>query len=96
MLYYIAYYIYTLLYFLVNYVFTNLSANIYIFTTFLSLSKPIGELTFAIVFWNISNIVGYEKISKSIMIISGLHGFLIFGSNQAFAQTLTPYLPLDL
>jgi hypothetical protein len=62
-----------------------------ILTTFLSLSKPIGGLTFAAVFWNISKIVNYEKNIKSSMIISGWGILLIFGTNQGLVQTLTPY-----
>jgi hypothetical protein len=66
-----------LLYFLINYIYQIIFTNILIsyltidpitvsiiLTTFLSLSKPIGGVTFAIVFWNISKIVNYEKNIK--------------------------------
>jgi hypothetical protein len=42
-----------------------------ILTAFLSLSKPIGGITFALVFWKISKSVGYEKNLKNYMVISG-------------------------
>lgn len=67
-----------------------------ILTAFLSLSKPIGGLTFAVVFWNISKTVGYEKNIKLSMIISGWGILLIFGANQGLVQTLAPYPPFGL
>jgi hypothetical protein len=67
-----------------------------ILTTFLSLSKPIGGLPFAAVFWNISKIVNYKKNIKSFMIIFGWGILLIFGTNQGLVQTLTPYPPFGL
>lgn len=65
-------------------------------TAFLSLSKPIGGLTFALVFWKISKTIGYEKNLKKFMVISGWGIFLIFGADQAIVQTLTPYPPFGL
>jgi hypothetical protein len=65
-------------------------------TAFLSLSKPIGGVTFALVFWKISKSVGYEKNLKNYMVISGWGIFLIFGADQALVQTLTPYPPFGL
>ena len=63
-----------LFYFLSNYLYKFILTNILasylttgpitvsiILTAFLSLSKPIGGLTFAIAFWKISNIISYEK-----------------------------------
>ncbi len=98
-----------LVYFLINYVYQFIFANILIsyltidpitvsiiLTTFLSLSKPIGGLTFAVVFWNISKIMGYEKNIKSYMVISGWGILLIFGANQALVQSLAPYPPFGL
>ena len=67
-----------------------------VLTTFLSLSKPIGGLTFAIAFWKISRLVAYEKNTRISMIISGWGILLIFGANQALVQTLTPYPPFGL
>jgi hypothetical protein len=67
-----------------------------ILTTFLSLSKPIGGLTFAIAFWKISSIVGFEKNIRTYMLISGWGVLLIFGANQALAQTIAPYPPFGL
>ena len=98
-----------LLYFVVNYIYQFIFANILIpyltidpitvsiiLTAFLSLSKPIGGLTFAVAFWNISKNVSYEKNIKAYMIISGWGLFLIFGANQALVQTLAPYPPFGL
>jgi hypothetical protein len=65
-------------------------------TAFLSLSKPIGGITFTLVFWKISKTVGYEKNLKAYMIISGWGILLIFGADQALVQTLTPYPPFGL
>ena len=98
-----------LLYFLINYIYQFIFSGLLIsyltidpitvsiiLTAFLSLSKPIGGLTFAAVFWNISKIVNYEKNIKTSMIISGWGLLLIFGTNQALVQTLTPYPPFGL
>ena len=65
-------------------------------TSFLSLSEPIGGVTFALVFWKISKTVGYEKNLKTYMVISGWGILLIFGADQAVVQTLTPYPPFGL
>jgi hypothetical protein len=64
--------------------------------TFLSLSKPLGGLVFAVAFWKISRIIGYEKNIKTYMIISGWGIFLIFGANQAAVQIIGPYPPFGL
>lgn len=63
---------------------------------FLSLSKPIGGLLFGVVFWNISRIIGYERNIKIYMIISGWGILLIFSSNQAVTQIISPYPPFGL
>ena len=63
---------------------------------FLSLSKPIGGLLFGVVFWNISRIIGYERNIKIYMIISGWGILLIFSSNQAITQIISPYPPFGL
>jgi hypothetical protein len=63
---------------------------------FLALSKPIGGLLFGIVFWNISRIIGYERNIKTYMIISGWGILLIFSSNQAVTQIVSPYPPFGL
>jgi len=65
-------------------------------TTFLSLSLPIGGLTFAIAFWKISRLVSYEINIKTYMIISGWGILLIFSANQATVQTVVPYPPFGL
>jgi hypothetical protein len=66
-----------------------------ILSAFLSLSKPIGGLVFGIAFWNISR-VGYERNIKTYMIISGWGMFLIFATNQAAVQIVSPYPPFGL
>jgi hypothetical protein len=63
---------------------------------FLSLSKPIGGLVFAVAFWKISRIISYEKNIRTYMIISGWGILLIFGANQAAAQIVGPYPPFGL
>ena len=62
-----------------------------ILSAFLSFSRPIGGLLFAIAFWNISKAVSYERNIKTYMIISGWGMFLIFAANQASVQMLTPF-----
>jgi len=37
----------------------------------LSLSRPVGELTFVIAFWNMSRVVSYERKMKLSMVIAG-------------------------
>ena len=100
-----------LVYFLANYLYKFILTNILIsyltidpitvsiiLTSFLSLSKPIGGLTFAIAFWNISKIISYEKNIKTYMIISGWGILLIFGADQAVVQSQlqSPYPPFGL
>jgi hypothetical protein len=98
-----------LVYFLLNYIYPYIlttflsgsmtldpvTVSIYL-TTFLTLSKPIGALTFAIAFWKISSNLGYEKNIKTYMIVCGWGIFLIFSTNQAGTQTLAPYPPFGL
>jgi hypothetical protein len=98
-----------LLYFLTSYTFQSLLFDIFItnlrvdpvsvtivVTGFLSLSKPIGGLTFAVAFWNISKTLRYEKNIRAYMIISGWGILLLFGTNQAFLQIFSPYPPFGL
>ena len=67
-----------LIYFLVIYFYQYIFGNLLIsylaidpitvsilMTVVLSLSKPIGGVTFALVFWKISKTVGYEKNLKT-------------------------------
>jgi hypothetical protein len=69
-----------------------------ILTTFLSLSKPIVGLTFAVAFWKISSVINYEKNIKAYMIISGWGILLIFAADQGLVQTQlqSPYPPFGL
>ena len=98
-----------LVYYLVNSIYQVILSNLLIsyltidpisvsivLTTFLSLSKPIGGLTFAIAFRNISKNVSYEKNIRIYMIFSGWGVLLIFGTNQGLVQTLAPYPPFGL
>ena len=98
-----------LLYFLVNYLYETIFAAIVnsyltldliavsiVVTAFLSLSKPIGGLTFAMAFWNISKKVSYEKNTRAYMAISGWGVLLIFSANQGTLQTVAPYPPFGL
>jgi len=65
-------------------------------STFLSLSKPIGGLIFAIAFWNMSNAIGYERKMKMSMVIAGWGIFFIFSANQASTQIVIPYPPFGI
>ena len=98
-----------LLYFLVNYFYMYILSSLLqsyltidpitvsiILTAFLTLSKSIGGLTFAIAFWKIAKTVSYEKNVKTCMIISGWGILLIFTADQALVQTLAPYPPFGL
>lgn len=98
-----------LVYFLVNYPYQFIVSNILIsyltvdpitvtitLTAFLSLSKPIGGLVFAIAFWKIAKVISYEKNIRTYMNISGWGILLIFGANQAAAQIVSPYPPFGL
>src|SRR5215831_10914374 len=81
---------------LISYLAINPITVSILMTAFLSLSEPIGGVTFAFVFWKISKTVGYEKNLKTYMVISGWGILLIFGADQAVVQTLTPYPPFGL
>jgi hypothetical protein len=61
-----------------------------------SLSKPIGGLTFALVFWRISRQIRYERTIRTFMTISGLGILMLFSADQASSQTLAPYPPYGL
>lgn len=63
---------------------------------FLSLSRPIGGLVFGAAFWNISRSVKYDKKIRAYMIISGWGILLIFATNQAGTQIVSPYPPFGL
>jgi hypothetical protein len=67
-----------------------------IVSAFLSLSKPIGGLIFAIAFWNISRKVSYERKIKISMVIAGWGIFFIFSANQAITQIIKPYPPFGI
>jgi len=60
------------------------------------LSKPIGGLLFAISFWNMSKIIGYEKRMRLSMAIAGWGIFFIFSANQAATQIVVPYPPFGI
>ena len=98
-----------LVYFLVNYSYQYILGNLLthylsndpirgsiIITTFLSLSKPIGGLTFGILFWNISRSLRYERNIMMYMNVAGWGIFFIFATNQAISLTLVPFPPFGL
>ena len=62
-----------------------------ILSAFLSFSKPIGGLLFAIAFWNISKAVSYERNIKTYMIISGWGMFLIFAAKSGIGADAHPF-----
>jgi hypothetical protein len=90
------FYQFFLSYLLVSY-FQNdpITVSIYV-SAFLSLSKPIGGLIFAIAFWKMSRVVGYERKMKMSMIMAGWGIFFIFSANQAATQIVTPYPPFGI
>jgi hypothetical protein len=63
---------------------------------FLSLSKPIGGVFFAVAFWKVSTTIKYEKNIKTYMIIAGCGILLIFSANQGEAQITGPYPPFGV
>jgi hypothetical protein len=63
---------------------------------FLTLSKPIGGVFFAVAFWKISTTIRYEKNIKTYMLIAGCGIFLIFSANQGEAQITGPYPPFGV
>jgi hypothetical protein len=63
---------------------------------FLSLSKPIGGVFFAVSFWKVSIDIKYEKNIKTYMIIAGCGILLIFGADEAEAQIVGPYPPFGV
>jgi hypothetical protein len=98
-----------LVYFLITYFYQFIFSNILIsylevdpitvsiaLEAFLSLSKPIGGVFFAVAFWKISTTISYEKNIKTYMIISGWGIFLIFSANQGEAQIGGPYPPFGV
>jgi hypothetical protein len=90
------FYQYFLSYLLVAYLHNDpVTVTIYL-TVFLSLSKPIGGVIFAIAFWNMSKVVGYEKNMKISMLIAGWGVFFIFSANQAGTLLVVPYPPFGI
>jgi hypothetical protein len=98
-----------LLYFLLNYLYPFFLSSFLLdyltvdpvtvsltLTIVLTLSKPIGGLTFAIAFWKISSNLAYEKNMKIYMIVCGWGFLLIFAADQSGLQTLAPYPPFGL
>jgi hypothetical protein len=98
-----------LLYFLLNYLYPIFLSSFLLdyltvdpvtvsltLTIVLTLSKPIGGLTFAIAFWKISSNLGYEKNIKIYMIVCGWGFLLIFAADESGLQTLAPYPPFGL
>lgn len=67
-----------------------------IVSAFLSLSKPIGGLIFAVAFWNMSRVVSYERKMKLSMVIAGWGIFFIFSANQASTQIIAHYPPFGV
>ena len=81
---------------LVSFLMTDPITISVILTLFLTLSKPIGGLTFGLAFWQAAKTIGYEKTIKTYMIISGWGILLLFGTNQAVSQVLAPYPPFGI
>ncbi|HYF99706.1 MAG TPA: hypothetical protein VD815_06415 [Candidatus Saccharimonadales bacterium] len=67
-----------------------------ILVTIFSLSKPIGGITFGILFWRASRAVSYEIDIVSFIIIAGVGIMLVFSVNQATIMVTTPYPPFGM
>lgn len=61
-----------------------------------TLNKPIGGLTFIILFWSISRSIKYEKDIKMYMEFAGIGVMLLFAANQGTNLTLAPYPPFGI
>jgi hypothetical protein len=90
------FYQFILSYILISYFHNDPVTVSIIVTAFLSLSKPIGGLIFAIAFWNMSKLVGYERNTMISMVIAGWGIFFIFSANQAATQIVIPYPPFGI
>jgi len=98
LIYYLISFFYELIFgkLLVSFLMTDPITISFILTVFLTLSKPIGGLTFGLAFWQSAKTIGYEKTIKTYMIISGWGILLLFGTNQAVSQVLAPYPPFGI
>jgi hypothetical protein len=65
-------------------------------TTLASLSKPIGGLMLAIVFWAMARSVANNTILRNHLVIAGIGILLLFASNQALLLSVAPYPPFGL
>jgi len=65
-------------------------------SAFISLSKPIGGLIFAVAFWSMSRKISYERKMKISMVIAGWGIFFIFSANQASTQIIAHYPPFGI
>jgi hypothetical protein len=98
-----------LIYFLIDYFYQFILINLlsgyltidpitvsFVLTAFLSFSKPVGGLTFAVVFWKMSRTLSYERKVQTYMIISGWGILLVFSADQGLSQSLSPFPPFGL
>lgn len=67
-----------------------------ILTSIFILSKPIGGIVFAVSFWRISKLVGFQKTLQAYVTISGYGFLLLFSGNQAASLILVPYPPFGI
>jgi hypothetical protein len=65
-------------------------------TTLAILSKPIGGLMLAIVFWAMARSVANNTILRNHLIIAGIGILFLFASNQALLLSIAPYPPFGL
>lgn len=64
-----------------------------IFSAIFILSKPVGGLTFGLLYWRISTLVKHNKLLRQFMILAGIGFLLLYSSNQATLLVLTPFPP---
>ncbi|MGI9010398.1 MAG: hypothetical protein ACR2F1_04310 [Nitrososphaeraceae archaeon] len=65
-------------------------------TLIFSLSKPVGGITFGIVFWNAAKLFPYDKLIKEYLIYTGIGFLFLFSANQSTILAFTPYPPFGI
>lgn len=67
-----------------------------VFSAIFMLSKPIGGLTFGLLYWRISKLVRINKFLREFMILTGIGFVFLYSANQATLLVLTPFPPFGI
>jgi hypothetical protein len=67
-----------------------------IFSAIVILSKPIGGVTFGLLYWRISTLVRPNEILAQFMLVAGLGFMFLYSANQATLLVLTPFPPFGI